>query len=332
MIRPLGHEDAGEVLRVVSAMPGFGDWVDAEGWRRTLDGVGPENAYVLGVGTPLRSIIALRPLRPRPRVAHSARVSLRAANQRDAKALLAALCEGSDRFLGFARLEASAETEATWAPALREAGFVPEVCRRAVAERAGAPRDAWLWGRLRPGFDAGTPAPLVLGPRPKRRATVSVRLRRESDHPAMLRGHRDDSVLWGTNLCPWMSEDRWRVMVSRAAELALVAELRGAYAGSLTLIRINDLGGFGLGMSVPATAQGRGAGRALMAEALEEAWGRLEASRIELEVWTDNTRAIALYRSFGFVDEGVRRAVSWRDGGYADSLSMALMRSEAVVA
>jgi L-phenylalanine/L-methionine N-acetyltransferase len=45
--------------------------------------------------------------------------------------------------------------------------------------------------------------------------------------------------------------------------------------------------------------------------------------RIELTVFTDNARAIALYQRHGFAQEGVMRAYALRDGAYADALAMA---------
>jgi L-phenylalanine/L-methionine N-acetyltransferase len=45
--------------------------------------------------------------------------------------------------------------------------------------------------------------------------------------------------------------------------------------------------------------------------------------RIELTVFTDNARAIALYRRYGFVLEGTHRAYALRDGAYADVHAMA---------
>ena len=50
-------------------------------------------------------------------------------------------------------------------------------------------------------------------------------------------------------------------------------------------------------------------------------WGHL--LRIELTVYTDNDRAIQLYKKLGFQEEGVRRAFALRDGLYVDALAMA---------
>ena len=50
-------------------------------------------------------------------------------------------------------------------------------------------------------------------------------------------------------------------------------------------------------------------------------WGQL--LRIELTVFSDNARAIALYRRFGFEHEGLFRGYALRDGVYADCAAMA---------
>ena len=45
--------------------------------------------------------------------------------------------------------------------------------------------------------------------------------------------------------------------------------------------------------------------------------------RVELGVRADNLRAVALYRSLGFVEEGVRRDfVRLGDGSFVDDITM----------
>ena len=51
---------------------------------------------------------------------------------------------------------------------------------------------------------------------------------------------------------------------------------------------------------------------------------------IELTVYTDNERALALYRKAGFVIEGTHKAHALRDGRYIDSHSMARIRPKAM--
>lgn len=78
-----------------------------------------------------------------------------------------------------------------------------------------------------------------------------------------------------------------------------------------------------LGIGLAPEWQGRGLGRRLMERLLHWAdhWGGV--LRIELFVHADNPRAVALYRSLGFVEEGRHRAYALKDGRYVDSLSMA---------
>ena len=84
--------------------------------------------------------------------------------------------------------------------------------------------------------------------------------------------------------------------------------------------------GFGeIGMMVAASWRGRGVGSALVAAAIE--WARGQGlHKLALQVFPHNKAAIALYRKFGFVEEGrlaahVRRA----DGQLWDLIEMGLL-------
>ncbi|MDE2489184.1 MAG: GNAT family N-acetyltransferase [Alphaproteobacteria bacterium] len=81
-----------------------------------------------------------------------------------------------------------------------------------------------------------------------------------------------------------------------------------------------------VGMAVHDAYAGRGAGTALMKAALSLADDWLNLKRVELSVYADNARAIALYERFGFEREGLHRAYAWRAGEYVDALSMARLR------
>ena len=78
-----------------------------------------------------------------------------------------------------------------------------------------------------------------------------------------------------------------------------------------------------LGISVHDAYQGRGVGRSLLGALVDHADRSLGLRRLELTVFTDNTPAIALYRRFGFVEEGRSRGFAMRDGELADALHMA---------
>lgn len=74
------------------------------------------------------------------------------------------------------------------------------------------------------------------------------------------------------------------------------------YAGLRAVDRVGDV----QTLAVAPTAQGRGLGRALLAELLAEA-GRRRCREVFLEVRADNAAALALYRGAGFDRVDVRR-------------------------
>lgn len=78
-----------------------------------------------------------------------------------------------------------------------------------------------------------------------------------------------------------------------------------------------------LGIMVHAAYQDRGIGSALLQHILDLADNWLLLVRIELSVFTDNERAIALYKSHGFNIEGTRKYAAIRNGRYADEFLMA---------
>jgi putative acetyltransferase len=78
-----------------------------------------------------------------------------------------------------------------------------------------------------------------------------------------------------------------------------------------------------LGIGIASGFQGRGVGRLLIARLLEWADNWSGVLRVELTVHADNERAIALYRSMGFEEEGRHRGYAMKDGRYVDALFMA---------
>jgi RimJ/RimL family protein N-acetyltransferase len=77
-----------------------------------------------------------------------------------------------------------------------------------------------------------------------------------------------------------------------------------------------------LGMFVIEPWRGRGVGSALMAEALR--WARANGvQRVELTVYPHNRAAIALYRRFGFDEEGRLIRHARKSYGYEDEILMA---------
>lgn len=73
---------------------------------------------------------------------------------------------------------------------------------------------------------------------------------------------------------------------------------------------------------------GRGIGTVLLKLILDSADVLAGLSRIQLNVFTDNERAIALYHSFGFRIEGRHENFACRDGTYVDAFTMARLNRE----
>jgi RimJ/RimL family protein N-acetyltransferase len=96
-------------------------------------------------------------------------------------------------------------------------------------------------------------------------------------------------------------------------------------------IRPNPLEGFRhageLGMGILDGYRERGLGAELLGRTLASVRAN-GLTRVGLEVFASNTRAIALYRRFGFAHEGVKRAGRILDGRVEDIVCMALLLHE----
>ena len=77
-----------------------------------------------------------------------------------------------------------------------------------------------------------------------------------------------------------------------------------------------------IGVCINTDYQGKGIGRKLMEELLDLADNWLMIVRVELGVYLDNEKAINLYKSLGFVKEGVKKYASIKNGKYVDELIM----------
>jgi putative acetyltransferase len=81
-----------------------------------------------------------------------------------------------------------------------------------------------------------------------------------------------------------------------------------------------------LGMAVHAPWRGKGLGTALMEAALRWA-GSSGVEKVSLEVYPTNEAALALYRRFGFEEEGRLVRHSRKSYGYEDELIMSRFMS-----
>ena len=140
---------------------------------------------------------------------------------------------------------------------------------------------------------------------------------------------------WLLTTAEWRSitdERRYLRAVRRHPDAAVyLAEDGDAVVGRLSLARdvhpasahVADLG-----LMVAATHRRRGVGRALLDQAV--AWAESAGVRkLELHVFPWNEPAIALYDSFGFEREGLRKGHYLRDGAPVDAILMAFQLDDA---
>lgn len=175
-------------------------------------------------------------------------------------------------------------------------------------------------------------------------STHPVQIRRAvlGDAAAFARtmGHPD--VLVNLMQTPYTSEALWQARLSDSLapgkpDLMLVAALPDAHGDPQVVANaglhpvsaaLRRRHAMSLGMAVHPEAQGQGVGRALMQALCDWAdhWGQV--LRIELTVYVDNARAIALYERFGFRREGRHAGYALRGGRYVDAYSMARLHPD----
>src|SRR5688572_23573463 len=161
-----------------------------------------------------------------------------------------------------------------------------------------------------------------------KRIKIEVRAAELSDVEALTRIYADRNAYSQTLQLPFQGLELWRkrLATNDDTQITLVASVAGKVVGNLGLTRLTrprraHVGVIGMG--VRDDWQGKGVGSALMQAVLDLADNWLGLRRLELRVYADNARAIALYRKFGFELEGTHRAYAIRNGVYVDSLSMA---------
>jgi putative acetyltransferase len=160
---------------------------------------------------------------------------------------------------------------------------------------------------------------------------ITIRKGEPADAEAIWRCYTSPRVVRETLQLPYRSLESVREFLSKSTDgdHILVGVVDGEVVGVIGLHtnprpRVNHRAE--IGMMVRDDWQGKGVGTAIMRAAIDLADKWLNLTRLELTVFTDNERAIALYRKFGFETEGTLRKYAFRDGEFVDVYAMARVK------
>ncbi len=158
--------------------------------------------------------------------------------------------------------------------------------------------------------------------------TVKVRRAEPADAQAIKQIYECKNAYSSTLQLPHPSLAVWEKRVTNIPDnvFAYVALIDGEIVGNLgfevsTSPRRRHVASFGMG--VKDDVQGKGVGSALLATVIDLADNWLNLKRIEITVYTDNERAIRLYKKFGFEIEGESKAYAFRNGEFVSAYHMA---------
>lgn len=157
---------------------------------------------------------------------------------------------------------------------------------------------------------------------------ISIRHFEPSDLPQIHALYAERQAFADTLQLPYQPMAHWEARLDPAREgyTCLVALRDDEIVGQLGLEVLRPLRRrhvATLGIGVKASARRSGVGSALLTAAIDKCENWMNVRRIEIEVYTDNAAAIALYKRHGFAVEGTCRNYAFRDGRYVDAHVMA---------
>ncbi|WP_432454255.1 MULTISPECIES: GNAT family N-acetyltransferase [unclassified Agarivorans] len=160
---------------------------------------------------------------------------------------------------------------------------------------------------------------------------MKIRRLERSDNTDLFDIYSFSSVSENTSQLPFLSSDIVANLFDNLEQYTLVAESNGKVVGHITLFltnKIRDRHCAGIAIAVHPDAHGKGIGKALLQEAINQADNWLNLVRLELEVHIDNSAAISLYKRVGFEIEGTKRLSTFKSGRYIDMHIMSRIRPD----
>ncbi|RKF20347.1 GNAT family N-acetyltransferase [Alginatibacterium sediminis] len=152
-----------------------------------------------------------------------------------------------------------------------------------------------------------------------------------TDIPALFDIYSFPSVSENTSQLPYLSSDKVSSLFLNSDDYTLVAVNDTKVVGHVSLFlspKIRDRHVAGIGIAVHPESHGKGIGRTLLLEAINQADNWLNLIRLELEVHCDNHGAVALYTSLGFEIEAEKQLSTFKAGQYSNMYLMSRIRPD----
>jgi RimJ/RimL family protein N-acetyltransferase len=147
----------------------------------------------------------------------------------------------------------------------------------------------------------------------------------------LISAESDNQILWGPGEFTVTPDEEREMLKSVAASdnsVFIVAEDAGRIVGVANVTggrpRAARHSG-GIGITLHPDYREMGLGTRMMQWLIDWAKGTGVLTRLWLEVFAHNARAIHVYEKVGFVKEGARRNAFIKEGRYVDSVMMALL-------
>ncbi|MCI5723771.1 MAG: GNAT family N-acetyltransferase [Erysipelotrichaceae bacterium] len=166
---------------------------------------------------------------------------------------------------------------------------------------------------------------------------INLRVTTKEDEELFAKWWNEDTILLGNRnrIIPTFEEDNAPLFHNWSANqnsngFALTIENKECVA-------VGHVSVFGLslpmmiatiGIFVGSEYRGHGYGKEAMQKAIRICFEELNVHKVELNVYSYNEAAIAMYKKVGFVHEGTRRAASYHHGKYYDVYTMGILREE----
>jgi len=165
---------------------------------------------------------------------------------------------------------------------------------------------------------------------------IKIRHLEKADAAALRDIYSHISVTENTSQLPYLNSESIDGLFERPNCYNLVADVydadtQGEVLGHVSVLTNNKprmKQSAVLMIAVHPDAHGKGIGKTMLIEMLDQADNWLNLVRVELEVHADNERAIVLYQKLGFEIEGEKRFSIFKDGKLSSLLLMARIRSD----